>query len=79
MEHGEQTSHLNLPPQRIRDLIDRLGRVITSADSAMVVLTGSGSRYFLRQIVEGPLPNLTILSHSEIPPGVKVMSLGVIQ
>jgi flagellar biosynthesis protein FlhA len=79
VEHTENASHLNLSPQRIRDLLDRVGRVVTSADSPVVMLTGSGSRYFLRQVVESQLPNLTVISHSEVPPGVKVMSLGVIQ
>ena len=49
------------------------------AENPMVALTGSGSRFFVRQLVEASIPNLTILSHSEIPTGVKVLSLGVIQ
>ena len=48
------------------------------AESAAVV-TSSGTRYFLRQMVESSLPNLTVLSHNEIPPDVKVRSRGVIE
>jgi flagellar biosynthesis component FlhA len=33
----------------------------------------------LRQIVESQLPNLTVLSHNEIPSEVKVRSRGVIE
>jgi flagellar biosynthesis protein FlhA len=44
-----------------------------------VAITSSGARYFLRQIVEPSAPNLVVLSHSEIPPGQKVQSLGNIQ
>jgi flagellar biosynthesis component FlhA len=42
-------------------------------------VTTSGARYFLRQIVEPSLANLFFLSHNEIPAGVKMVSLGVIQ
>jgi flagellar biosynthesis protein FlhA len=79
VEHGEHASHLNLPPQRIRDLIDRISRTIGSPDGPVVVIVGSGSRYFLRQIVESSIPNLVVLSHNEIPSGVRAMSLGVIK
>lgn len=79
VEHGEHTSHLNLSPQRVREITDRLSRVVGSPDGPMVVLTGAGSRYFLRQIVETTIPNLMVLSHNEVPAGVKALSLGVIQ
>lgn len=79
IEHTENTSHLNLSPQRVRDVMERIARVVGTPDSAVVAVSGSGPRYFLRQMVEGRLPNLMILSHNEIPAGVKVQSLGVIQ
>jgi flagellar biosynthesis protein FlhA len=46
---------------------------------AAAIVTSSGARYFLRQIAESSLPNLTVLSHNEIPPEVKVRSRGVIE
>jgi flagellar biosynthesis protein FlhA len=79
IEHTEHTSHINLPPQAIRGVLDRIARVVGPAENPMVAVAGSASRYFLRQLVETSIPNLTILSHSEIPAGVKVVSLGVIQ
>jgi flagellar biosynthesis component FlhA len=30
-------------------------------------------------MIEGQIPNLAILSHNEIPSGVKVVSMGLIQ
>ena len=45
----------------------------------MVAITGSGSRYFLRQMVETAIGNLFFLAHNEVPPGIRVISLGVIQ
>jgi flagellar biosynthesis component FlhA len=44
-----------------------------------VVIASAGARHFLRQIAEATMPNLTVLSHSEIPPAVKVRSRGVIE
>jgi flagellar biosynthesis protein FlhA len=79
IEYSENTSHLNLAPQKIREILDRVTRAVGSADSSMAVVTGSSARYFLRQIVEGALPNLSIFSHNEIPPGVRVVSMGLIQ
>jgi flagellar biosynthesis protein FlhA len=79
VEHGEQNSHLNLPPQAIRDVLGRISGRITALETPVVALTSSGARYFLRQIVEPAMPNLVFLAHSEIPAGLKVHSLGSIQ
>ncbi len=77
LEHGEMNSVLTMAPEGIRDILGRLGRNIAKAEAA-VVITSSGSRYFLRQIVESSMPNLTVLSHNELPTDVKVRSRGVI-
>jgi len=79
VEHGETNSSLGLAPQALRDLIDRFGRAVGPLESAAVVITSSTCRYFLRQALESSIPNLFFLAHSEIPAGVKVISLGVIQ
>jgi flagellar biosynthesis protein FlhA len=78
VEHTENSSHLNLAPQRIREILDRLLRTAVQPDNQCVVLTSSGARYFLRQIIESAAVNISVLSHSEIPNGTKVVSLGVI-
>jgi flagellar biosynthesis protein FlhA len=79
IEYSENASHLNLAPPKIRDILDRVTRAVGASDSSMAVITSSAVRYFLRQVVEGTLPNLSILSHNEIPPGVRVVSMGLIQ
>jgi flagellar biosynthesis protein FlhA len=78
-EHSEHASHINLPPQRIRDVLDRMGRLGGSSDTPVVVLASSGARYFVRQIAESAIPNLTVISHSEVPQGVKILSLGAVK
>jgi len=75
---SESASHLNLEPSRIRDLIDRISKGVGGSHSASVILASSGARHFLHQILEGALPNIAVLAHSEIPAGIRVGSLGLI-
>ncbi len=79
VEYNEHSSHINLAPQKIREILDRITRAVGSGDSPMAVVTSSSARYFLRQITEGAIPNLSVLSHNEIPSGVRVLSMGLIQ
>ncbi len=79
VEHSEHTSHLNLPPQRIREILDRISQAAGESETPSVLLTGSGSRFFLRQVAESSLRNLALISHSEVPAGVKELSLGLVQ
>lgn len=79
VEHGENTSHLNLPPQKIRDIVERFSRVVGTPETPVVALAGSGARHFLRLVIEASLGNVFVVSHSEVPPGVKVVSLGLVQ
>ncbi len=79
IEHGEQNSHLNLAPQAIRRIVERFTAAFPVPESTPGVLTTSGARYFLRQITETALPALTIVAHNEVPPGVRVVSLGTVK
>jgi flagellar biosynthesis protein FlhA len=79
VEHGEQNSHLTLSPPAIRDLLQRIGLKVGTPETPVAVLASSGSRHFLRQLVEPTLRNLYFLSHNEIPMETKILSLGVIQ
>jgi flagellar biosynthesis protein FlhA len=79
VEHGEHASHLNLAPQRLREILERITRAVGAVETPTAVLTSSASRFFLRQMVEGTLPNLAALSHNEIPAGTRVVSIGLIQ
>jgi flagellar biosynthesis protein FlhA len=79
IEYTDQSSHINLPPQKIREILDKVTRAAGAGDSPMAVVTSSSARFYLRQMIEGQIPNLAILSHNEIPSGVKVVSMGLIQ
>jgi flagellar biosynthesis protein FlhA len=76
VEHTENSSHVNLSPQRIREIQERLKKCCTPQDAPGVIVTGSAARFFVRQIMESITPNLSVLSHNEIPPGNRVISLG---
>lgn len=78
VEHTENSSHLNLAPARVRDLQDRIKKCCHPPDAPAVLLASSGARFFVRQIMENVTPNLTVLSHNEIPPGNRIISLGVV-
>lgn len=78
VEHGEASSHLNLAPPRVREIVDKITRGAGSAEPSVVILTSSGCRYFLRQLLEPVLPSSVVLSHNEIPTGIRVVSLGVL-
>jgi flagellar biosynthesis component FlhA len=45
----------------------------------VAAIVSSGSRYFLRQMVEPTVRNLFFVSHNEVPMEAKIVSLGVIQ
>jgi len=79
VEHGEQNSHLALAPQTIREILNRISGRIQSPETPVVAITSAGARYFLRQLVEPAMSNLYFLAHNEVPPGLRVQSLGNIQ
>jgi flagellar biosynthesis protein FlhA len=79
VQHGEQSSHLSLAPQVIRDILNRIEQKVGSPETPVVAVTSTAARYFLRQIVEASRANVVFLSHNEIPAEVKVVSQGFIQ
>lgn len=78
IEHGEHSSHLNLPPSQMKDLMDRLQKITSSSDVSTVILTGTQCRPFVRLMAESGYPGLIVLSHAEVPPGIRLVSNGVI-
>jgi flagellar biosynthesis protein FlhA len=78
VEHGEQSSVLGLDPQAMRDILNRMAQKLGNPDTPVVVVSSAGARYFVRQMAEPSLPGVFVLSHNEVPPGVRVVSLGVV-
>jgi flagellar biosynthesis component FlhA len=78
VEHTESTSHVNLSPQRVREIQEKLKKCCNPQDAPGLLVTGSAARFFVRQIMESITPNLSVLSHNEIPPGNRIVSLGTV-
>ena len=78
-EHTEHGSTCALHPNAIRDITAKVARTVGAPESPMVAICSSGVRFFLRQMVEASQWNIFFLSHNEVPAGLKVHSLGVIQ
>jgi len=76
VEHSEHNSVLGMAPQAARDVVTRITRKLERPDTAAVVLTNPGVRYFVKQLLETAFPEVAVLSHSEVPPEVKVKALG---
>jgi flagellar biosynthesis protein FlhA len=79
IEHGENHSVLNLSPLRTKEITARIVETMPGPESPQVLLASSGCRNFLRQMLESVAPNLFVLSHVEIPAGVRIVSLGTIR
>jgi flagellar biosynthesis protein FlhA len=78
LEHGENNSVLALKPELANNIATLVRRKADRVGSGAVAITSVGARPFLRQILETVVPNLTILSHNEVPAEVRVKTLGAI-
>ncbi len=78
VQHTDQNSILVLSPQAVREIVTRFERKLDRRETPTVLITASSSRFFVRQMLEPSIPNLFPISHNEVAPGVKILSLGVI-
>jgi flagellar biosynthesis protein FlhA len=76
VEHSENNSVLAFAPQAAREFVASITRRLEKPDSSVVVLTGPSIRYFVKQLLETAFPDVAVLSHSEVPPEMKIRSLG---
>jgi len=79
--HSDQVSYLALEPRQAKDIMNRFRQTMEGAGETAgnpVVLCSANIRMYVRQLLERLLPNVAILSHNEIPPNVRVLSLGMV-
>ena len=79
IEHGEHSSHLNLSPQQVKSVVDKLTHALPVTDAGVAVMTSSGARHFLKQMTENALPALTVIAHNEVPSGTRVICIGTVK
>ena len=79
VEHNELSSRLTLPPELVREVIEKVKQKVGVLHGPAALLCGTPVRFAVRQILEADAPLLAALSHAEIPPHVNVVSLGTVQ
>ncbi|SNB47044.1 flagellar biosynthesis protein FlhA [Geobacter sp. DSM 9736] len=82
VQHSEQGSYLAIDPamaQRIlnsaRQLMDRFDQY----GATPVMVSSPNIRRHIKRLAERFMPNVTVLSYNEIPPHIKIQSLGVVE
>jgi flagellar biosynthesis protein FlhA len=80
LTHTDKGSFLILEPQRMEEILKKIQSALqgTMARSRAILMTSANIRLHLKRLTERILPNLVVLSHNEIPPNVKVTSMGMI-
>jgi flagellar biosynthesis protein FlhA len=78
VQHSENNSVAAMSPQTAKDIMAAIQRKIDKPEMPVAVICSAGSRHFLRQLVENSMWNVFFLSHNEIPSGIRVVSLGLI-
>ena len=79
VEHTEISTRLVLAPKTIAEILDKVKQTVGELQGPTILICSSAIRFSLRQIVESELPLLAVLSHGEMPPQVKIVSLGVVR
>ena len=78
---SEQGSYLAIEPnvaQRILAVIRRNAEQFDSTGSLPVLMASPTIRRHVKKLTERFMPNLAVISHNEIPPNIKIQSLGVV-
>jgi flagellar biosynthesis protein FlhA len=80
LTHTEKGMFLILDPRVIDDIVRKVHAMVqgSMARTRTVILTSGNVRLHLKRLTERLMPNLIVLSHNEIPPNVKVISMGMI-
>lgn len=78
IEHNELGSRLTLSPDAIAQVIERVKTSAGVLQGPTALLSSASTRFALRQLLESELPLLAAVSHAEIPPMVRVLSLGTV-
>ncbi|BCG48907.1 Flagellar biosynthesis protein FlhA [Citrifermentans bremense] len=78
---SEQGSYLAIDPnvaQRILHAIKRHAEKFESTGALPVLIASPTIRRHVKKLTERFMPNLAVISHNEIPPNIKIQSLGVV-
>ncbi|WP_139488971.1 flagellar biosynthesis protein FlhA [Brevibacillus dissolubilis] len=81
IEQSEQGSYLAMDPETsqliFESMSEQVNRMVTLGQQP-VVLSSPAIRMYLRQLMERMMPDVPVLSYSELEPHVEVQSVGVV-
>ncbi|MDK9707960.1 MAG: flagellar biosynthesis protein FlhA [Desulforhopalus sp.] len=80
VQHKETGGYLAIDPIIAQRILDSIGKAITMFEggSRPVLLSAPQIRPYVRSLTERYYPALTIISHNEVTPNLKVRSLGTV-
>ena len=81
IQRGEQGAYLSLEPtlaQKILVSINQTLERVTHVNSQPVILCSPGIRRHLKKLLDRFLPQIAVLSHSELTAQIKIQSLGTV-
>jgi flagellar biosynthesis protein FlhA len=81
VQHKETGSYLSIDPVIAQRILDNIGKAIQLFDggSRPALLSAPQIRPYVRNLTERYYPALTVLSHNEITPNLKIRSLGTVK
>lgn len=81
IQQNDAGTRLVLPPQIAGKIIETIGKeaekLVTGSEQP-VLLCSPTIRYHLRRLIEGTLPQVSVLSYNEIAKGIEIKSVGLI-
>lgn len=81
IKNGEHGTYLAYPPDRTNSLISAIGAEVQrllEMGGQPIVLTIPIVRFYLKQLTEPHMPDLTILSYNEVEKGVDIQAIGTV-
>jgi flagellar biosynthesis protein FlhA len=81
MQTGEQGSYLAIDPATAQQILVNLRHEMekfNQSGTSPLLIASPSIRRHVKKLTERFMPNLAVLSHNEIPPNIKIQSLGVV-
>jgi len=78
---SNQGTYLALEPKVAQGILSRISEAVENslAGNTPVLLCSAAVRSHLKRLTERFIPNLVVLSHNEITPNIRIVSIGVVQ
>jgi flagellar biosynthesis protein FlhA len=81
VQSSEAGSYLAIDPIMARNIMNGIAQMserFAQSGSQPLVITSPNTRRHLKKLTERQMPSLVVLSFNEIPPNIKIQSLGVV-